>query len=426
MDVIFWVLTYAPVFLLIISVVITIHELGHYWVGRMFGAAVESFAIGFGNPIVEKRDGRGTRWRLNWIPLGGFVKFVGEVQLAQDLKQELPQTAETEEQAARLAEVARAAPPKGTIEGRPTTFHDNQILVGRPYNLLNPWQRIAVSLGGPFANFLFAIAVFAVVGGIQGVPQAQEVVVRGVIAGEAAERAGFQTGDVVIEAGGRPVTTAQDIIMATQLSAGEAVSYRVLRGKETLVLMATPVEQELVDSGMRMKQKVGRIGLDLGHRDTSIRNLNPIEAVSYGLQRTAESIGQTINVLRRLVTGKEGIEKLSGPVGILHLTGGVTEMTMNQENVDLGAKFMQLFWMYFHLAALLSIGIGFFNLLPIPVLDGGAVVMTLAEAVTGKALPEKAQNAGLTFGLVSLVVFALLVTWQDIGRLISGFLPGPA
>jgi regulator of sigma E protease len=234
------------------------------------------------------------------------------------------------------------------------------------------------------------------------------------------------TGDVVIEAGGRPVTTAQDIIMATQLSAGEAVSYRVLRGQETVALLATPVEQELVDSGMRMTQKVGRIGLDLGHRDTSIRSLNPIEAVSYGLQRTAESIGQTINVLRRLITGKEGIEKLSGPVGILHLTGGVTEMTMNQENVDLGAKFMQLFWMYFHLAALLSIGIGFFNLLPIPVLDGGAVVMTLAEAVTGKALPEKAQNAGLTFGLVSLVVFALLVTWQDIGRLISGFLPGPA
>lgn len=426
MDVILWVLSYAPVFLLIISVVITVHELGHYWVGRLFGAAVESFAIGFGNPIFEKRDGRGTRWRLNWIPLGGFVKFVGEVQLAQDLKQELPQTAETEEEAARLAEVARATRPRGAVEGKPTTFHDNQILVGKPYNLLNPWQRIAVSLGGPFANFLFAIAAFAVIGGVQGVPQAQEVFVRGVIAGEAADRAGFKAGDVVIEAGGRPVETAQDIIMATQLSAGEAVSYRVLRGEETVALLATPVEQELVDSGMRMKQKVGRIGLDLGHRDTSIRNLNPVEAVAYGLQRTAESIGQTINVLRRLITGKEGIEKLSGPVGILHLTGGVTEMTMNQEDIDLGAKVMQLFWMYFHLAALLSIGIGFFNLLPIPVLDGGAVVMTLAEALTGKALPEKAQNAGLTFGLVSLVVFALLVTWQDIGRLISGFFPGPA
>ncbi len=426
MDVIFWVLMYAPVFLLIISLVITVHELGHYWVGRAFGAAVESFAIGFGKPIIEKRDGRGTRWRVNWIPLGGFVKFVGEVQLAQDLKQELPQTAATEEEAARLAEVARATRPKGAIDGKATTFYDNQILVGRPYGMLNPWQRIAVSLGGPVANFIFAIAAFAVIGFVHGVPQAQEVFVRSVIAGEAAEKAGFQAGDVVIEAAGRPVTTAQDIIMATQLSSGEAVSYRVLRGEETVALLATPVEQELVDSGMRMKQKVGRIGLDLGHRDTSIRSLNPIEAVGYGLQRTGESIGQTINVLRRLITGKEGMEKLSGPVGILHLTGGVTEMTMNQENVDLGAKIAQLFWMYFHLAALLSIGIGFFNLLPIPVLDGGAVVMTLAEAVTGKALPEKAQNAGLTFGLVSLVVFALLVTWQDIGRLISGFFPGPA
>jgi regulator of sigma E protease len=117
MDVILWVLTYAPVFLLIISLVITIHELGHYWVGRAFGAAVESFAIGFGKPIVETRDGRGTRWRINWIPLGGFVKFVGEVQLAQDLKQELPPTAETEEEAARLAEVARASRPKGAVEG---------------------------------------------------------------------------------------------------------------------------------------------------------------------------------------------------------------------------------------------------------------------------------------------------------------------
>jgi regulator of sigma E protease len=101
-------------------------------------------------------------------------------------------------------------------------------------------------------------------------------------------------------------------------------------------------------------------------------------------------------------------------------------MTMKQENVDLGDKLMQLFWMYFQLAALLSIGIGFFNLLPIPILDGGAVVMTLAEALSGKALPEKAQNAGLTFGLVSLVVFALLVTWQDVGRLISGFFAGLA
>jgi regulator of sigma E protease len=423
MDVIIWVVTYAPVFLLIISVVITVHELGHYWVGRLFGAAVESFAIGFGKPIWETRDKRGTRWRINWLPLGGFVKFVGEMQLPQDAKQSIPQTAETEEQAKLAAALPR---PAAAVDGVDTTLYDNQILVGRPYTVLGPWQRIAVSLGGPFSNFIFAILAFGVLGFAHGIPQAQEVVVTRVTAGGAAEKAGFQAGDVVLEAGSRKVTTASDVIIATQLSSGEVVTYSVKRGSDTISLGATPVETETEDPALRMKQKVGQIGLELAQRDTSIRGLNPVEAIGYGVQRTGDAIGQTFNVLRRLVTGKEGIEKLSGPLGILHLTGGVTEMTMGQENVDLGEKFIQLFWMYFQLAAMLSVGIGFFNLLPLPVLDGGAVMMTLPEAVTGKMLPEKAQNAGLTFGLVSLVVFALLITWQDIGRLITGLLSLPA
>ena len=131
MDVILWVLTYAPLFLLIISAVITVHELGHYWVGRLFGAAVESFAIGFGKPIWEKRDGRGTRWRINWLPLGGFVKFVGEMQLPQDVGAQTPETVETEAEARRIAETLPK--PKAAKDGVETTFYDNQILVGRPY-----------------------------------------------------------------------------------------------------------------------------------------------------------------------------------------------------------------------------------------------------------------------------------------------------
>jgi regulator of sigma E protease len=407
------VVMYAPVFLVLISVVITVHELGHYWVGRAFGAAVESFAIGFGKPIWEVRDKRGTRWRINWIPLGGFVKFVGEVQLAQDLKQELPQTAETEEQAARLAEVEKAIRPAGAVPGKPTTFYDNQILVGRPYTVLNPWQRIAVSLGGPFANFIFAVIAFGMMGFALGVPQAQEIVVRGVVVGGAAEAAGFKPGDVVVQAGSRSVKTVQDVTAATQLNAGEPVSYTILRGEETLKLTAVPAEEVVVDDVLKMSQKVGRIGLQMEQRDTSIQGLNPVEAISYGVVRTGETLEATLNVLRRLFTGKEGLDKLSGPVGILHLTGGVAQMTMQQEGVEFGEKMRQLFWTLFQLAALLSVGVGFFNLLPIPVLDGGAVVMTLAEAVTGKPLPEKVQNVGLTIGLVCLVTFALVITLQD-------------
>lgn len=423
MDVIIWVVTYAPVFLLIISVVITVHELGHYWVGRLFGAAVESFAIGFGKPIWQRRDKRGTRWRINWLPLGGFVKFVGEMQVPQDANQPVAHKVETEEQLKLAASLPK---PAGAVEGVETTLYDNQILVGRPYTVLNPWQRIAVSLGGPLANFIFAICAFGVMGFTHGVPQAQEVFVTNVIPGGAADRAGFKAEDVVLNAGGRRVETRVDVITSTQLNAGEVVTYTIRRGQETLSLKATPVETETSDPALRMKQKVGQIGLGLSQRDTSVRSLNPIEAIGYGVQRTGDAIGQTVNVLRRLITGKEGLEKLSGPLGILHLTGGVTEMTMGQKDVDLGEKFIQLFWMYFQLAAMLSVGIGFFNLLPLPVLDGGAVVMTLPEALTGKIIPEKAQNAGLTFGLVSLVVFALLITWQDIGRLITGLLSLPA
>lgn len=418
MDVILWVLTYAPLFLLIISAVITVHELGHYWVGRLFGAAVESFAIGFGKPIWEKRDGRGTRWRINWLPLGGFVKFVGEMQLPQDVGAQTPETVETEAQARRIAETLPK--PKGAKDGVETTFYDNQILVGRPYTVLNPWQRIAVSLGGPFANFIFAILAFGVLGFVHGIPQAQEVYVTDVLSGQAAEKAGFQAGDVVLEAGGRKVETRADVIMATQLSAGEKVTYRIKRGDAVMSLAATPVENEVTDEALRMKQKVGQIGLGLAQRDTSIRSLNPVEAVGYGVQRTGDAIGQTFNVLRRLVTGKEGIEKLSGPLGILHLTGGVTEMTMAQKDIGLGEKFADLFWMLFQLAAMLSVGVGFFNLLPVPVLDGGAVVMTLAEAATGKPLPEKVQNVGLTIGLVCLAGFALVITFQDALRLPGG------
>ena len=404
MDAIIWVLQYAPVFLILISLVITVHELGHYWVGRLFGAAVESFSIGFGRSIFEFRDRRGTRWRLNWIPLGGFVKFVGEVQLAQDINQEIPETVATE---------AKAIEAKG----KTAILHENQVLVGKPYTALGPWKRIAVSLGGPFANFVFAAVVFAVIGFTLGVPQAKEVRITQVTAGAPAELAGIKPNDIVLEVAGRAVKTGLDVTQVTSLSAGEPVEIKVRRGQEALTLSMTPIEKEEVDPALNTRQKIGRVGMGIADVGTSLRRLNPIEAAGYGVSRTGDALGQTFNVLRRLVTGKEGIDKLSGPVGILHLTGGVTEMTMKQEGVDLGQKIADLMWILLQLAALLSVGVGFFNLLPIPVLDGGAVVMTLAEAATGKPLPDKVQNVGLTIGLVCLAAFALVVTLQDSLRL---------
>ncbi len=408
MDGIVWVLKHLPEFIILISVVITVHELGHYWVGRAFGAAVESFSVGFGSPIFEVRDKRGTRWRVNWLPLGGFVKFVGEMQVPTDSIED------TRDQGA-VAEVAEVA-PKQRKARREKVAAKPVKLIGKPYPELGPWPRIAVSLGGPFANFVFAIFVFAMMGFALGVPQAKEVLITAVERGTPAEAAGFKPGDVILQAGGRVVETGDDVIRATQLSAGEEVRYQVKRQDEILNLVATPVEQD-INNSLGLKQRAGRVGLALGQRDTSIRNLNPIEAIGYGFKSTGDALGATINVLRRLVTGKEGLQNLSGPVGILSLTGSVSEVTMNQEGVPLGEKLRQLALTFLQLAALLSIGVGFFNLLPIPVLDGGAVVMQLGEAVTGKPIPEKVQQVGLTIGLVCLVTFALLITFQDVQKL---------
>lgn len=399
MDGIFSFVGSALPFIILISVVITVHELGHYWVGRAFGAAVESFAIGFGRPIFEVRDKRGTRWRLNWLPLGGFVKFVGEMQAPTDTREVEGQT---------------------TSDAAPKPADQPVKLVGKPYTDLSPMKRLAVSLGGPFANFVFAIGVFAFLGFAFGVPQAKEIIVAEVLPNSVASAAGFQKGDLIVEAGGRKVTMAGDVNRMTELSAGEAVSYRVMRDGSPVVLTATPVETEETNAMLQMKQKVGRIGIHLTQRDTQMRGLNPVEAVGYGFSQTGDALGATLNVLRRLVTGKEGIDKLSGPVGIFTLADKVTDLHLKQKDVDFWEKMRQLSLSLLQLSALLSIGVGFFNLLPIPVLDGGAAVMCLAEAVMGKEIPEKVQRVGLTIGLACLVSFALLITWQDITRLWPG------
>ena len=395
MDGIFSILASPLPFILLISIVITVHELGHYWMGRVFGAAVESFSIGFGRPIVEVTDKRGTRWRLNWLPLGGFVKFVGELQAPTDTRER--------------------------VEGAPGKDDVKRVqLVGKPYTALGPFKRLAVSLGGPLSNFVFAILAFAFLGSVFGVAQSKETIVGGVVANSAAEAAGFKPGDIVIEAGGRPVTIASDVNRVTELSSGETVTYRVLRDGAPVDLVATPVETEEMNPVFQIKQKVGRIGLQLSQRDTEVRKLNPIEAVGYGVASTSDALATTLNVLRRLVTGKEGLDKLSGPVGIFTLADTVTDVHMPQKNIDYWEKLRQLSYSLLQLAALLSIGVGFFNLLPIPVLDGGAAVMCLAEAAMGKQIPEKVQRIGLTIGLACLVSFALLITWQDIARLWPG------
>jgi regulator of sigma E protease len=392
----------SPVsFLIVISIVITVHELGHYWVGRGFGAAVESFAIGFGKPIFETRDNRGTRWRVNWLPLGGFVKFVGEMQAPTD-KRDIPPEALTQD----ITEIEGAKPGDPTVK-----------LVGKPYTALGPLKRLAVSLGGPFANFIFAIFVFAILGMTMGVQTSDRVMISAIVPGSAAEEAGLKAGDQFLKAGGRAVTTGYDVTRITMLRSGEPVTYRILRDGLELDVVATPRSETMTNRQLRVKEQVGRLGARLDEVNPRVEHLNPIQGIGSGISQTINALDDTLTVLRRLVTGKEGLDKLSGPLGIFNVADAGTDANMKQEGVAYDQRLWGAALWLIQLSALLSIGVGFFNLLPIPVLDGGAAVMCVAEAVTGKEVPEKVQRVGLTIGLACLVSFALVITWQDITRL---------
>ena len=371
----------GPLFLLclifMMGIVVVVHELGHYLVGRWFGAAAESFSIGFGKPIYETKDSRGTRWRINWIPLGGFVKFVGEAQLAGDI---------------------------GKVEDAP---------IGKPYPSLTVGQRALVSLAGPFANFLMAVLIFALIIGVHGRPN-MRVGIDEVVPDSPADVAGFEAGDTFLAVNGKPVTDSSDVTIAVMLNPSKPVIFSVDRAGQTLDLTAIP--EEIIrqnEFGQQVPQAtIGVRIVPLAYGDP-IR-YNPAEALGQGVIETGATIERTLTMINRIVTGKMSVHTMTGPVGIGDISRRVVNKVWEQEDVSTAIRMEQLFWMLLSICAAISVGVGFFNLLPLPVLDGGHLVFYAYEFVTGKELPQKVQEVALTFGLILLLGMVVVITWGDI------------
>lgn len=376
------ILAQGPIFLVclvfMLGVVVIIHELGHYLAGRFFGAAVESFSVGFGRSIWERTDKRGTRWRVNWIPLGGFVKFVGESQMANDVD---------------------------VVEQGP---------IGKPYHEVGVGGRSIVSLAGPIANFILAIAIYALIFGFNGTYESR-IQIADVRADFAAERAGLQAGDVFVSANGKEIRRTSDVTEAFMLTAGNRVDVTVLRDGETITTTVIP-QNEVRDNGLGQMMPQATIGVAIQNvPDTARRiQLNPIEAVVMGTEQTGSVLKTTVTMMGRLVTGKEPVSTLSGPVAIGDTGRRIFNLTMANEQVPMRDRLMNLVWTMLGLCAAVSIGIGFFNLLPLPVLDGGHLVFNAYEAVTGKVMPEKVQILALKAGLGLLLTLFVFITWGDI------------
>jgi regulator of sigma E protease len=355
------VLTSIFWFALAISPLVFFHELGHYAMGRVFGVKADAFSIGFGKSVLRWTDKRGTEWRVGWLPLGGYVKFAGDMNAA-------------------------SVPDRNVVQ-------DSTMLHAKPV-----WQRALIVAAGPLTNFLLAMIMLAGLFSAFGEPRILANV--GAFApNSAAKAAGMKVGDRITAIDGSVVEDFEDLALIVQVKAGQSVPVTVERGGRSLVLMVTPVAETIKDlTGAEVR--VGRIGVAPARVDYIRPTLTEIPAAAGRF--TVNAVKSMAFTLWQIVSGQRSAEELGGPVKVAAASNAV-------------AAFGWVSFLYF--MVMLSINLGFINLLPIPMLDGGHLVLFAAEAVRGKPVTERVQEWAFRSGLALLLAFTVFVTVNDLAGL---------
>jgi regulator of sigma E protease len=366
MEMLNFIWTNGVSFIFILSVIVFIHEMGHYLIARYNGVRVEVFSIGFGPELTGWTARNGTRWKISVLPLGGYVKMFGDAGVASTPSGE-----------------AREMTP----EEREVSFHHKRV-----------GQRTAIVFGGPFANFLLAVVIlaglFMTVG--QRITPADVSIVK---PGSPAEEAGILPGDLVVRINGEAIERFETMQQFARENPGVPLEVVVERDGEEVVMTVTP---KLVEKTDRFGNLVRYGELGVGRVGVKYVQHNPIKAVWAATEETAELTAMTLRALGQMIAGTRGTDELGGPIRIAQLSGQVAE-----EGV------VTLFWFM----AVLSINLGLINLFPVPMLDGGHLMFYLVEAVRGKPLGERAQEYGFRIGLAMVVTLMVFATWNDLVQL---------
>ncbi|MCW3797472.1 RIP metalloprotease RseP [Sphingomonas sp. BN140010] len=356
-----WLIVLA--FLGSIGVLVFVHEMGHYLVGRWCGIGAKTFSIGFGREIAGWTDGRGTRWKIGWLPLGGYVRFEGDMDpasMGRDLDMLTPQQ-------------------------RAVSFHAKPV-----------WQRFLVVLAGPAANFLLAVLIFAGFFLVFGAPRTPPVVAM-VAPQSAAAKAGLQVGDRILEMDGRQVKTFNELGQYTVLRPGERVLVRLQRSGQVIDVPVTLGTASEVDRFGQI-YRVGRLGVAMP--PPVYQKVGPLRALPEGVQATWQTTRSMAEGLWQLVTGRRPLNELHGAMKMAQIAG---------QYASVGPfEFIQLL-------ALFSINLGFINLLPVPMLDGGHLALYTVEAVRRRPLGERAQEWVFRGGMAALLTLFLFTTFNDLG-----------
>jgi regulator of sigma E protease len=353
-------------FALVLGPLVFIHELGHYLVGRLFGVRADVFSIGFGKELLGWTDRRGTRWKISALPLGGFVQFAGDSNAAgQPSAEWLALPADERAQ---------------TLQGRPL------------------WQRALIVLAGPVTNLLVAVFILAGFALAYGTVVAPPVI--GMVEqGSVAQRAGLQVGDRVITLRGAPIDSFMTIAMTIKTHPGEHMDMVIDRHGQQIALSFTPAVKIETDR-FGNSEAIGRLGV--APATATRRPVGPIGALIEGATETRDILALTVTAIEQIVTGRRDTHDLGGPIKIAKYSG---EMLVS------GWQTFVLF------IAQISIGLGFVNLLPIPVLDGGHLVLFAAEAIRRKPVSQRAQEYAFGTGLALVVALMLFVTFNDVSSL---------
>lgn len=367
---------YLLPFIAALTIIVFIHELGHFLVARWCGVAVEVFSIGFGREIFGWNDRHGTRWKVCWLPLGGYVKFEGDANPTS-----LPQ----------------ASPEAGTIRTA-GNFH------GKPV-----WKRAAVVAAGPIANFLLSIAIFASVFAFVGMPM-NEPRVGTVQPGSAAEKAGITSGDLIAAIDGVKIETFGDIVKSVSFRGGELLNVTIDRNGTPIVLNIVVGTVEEPD-GFGGTSRRGLLGISPPKETvaTPLRRLSITDAVSQGTSETWRIVSVTFKYLGKLVRGQENSKQIGGPVSIAKMAG------------DAASSGVIRFAIFI---AFLSTSVGLINLFPIPMLDGGHLVYYAIETVSGKPLGKQAQEWGFRVGLSLVAMLMAFGFWNDLTRVFAMMVGG--
>jgi regulator of sigma E protease len=355
-------------FFVAIIIIVFIHELGHFLVGRWCGVHIEAFSIGFGRELFGFKDKHGTHWKFCLLPIGGYVKFEGDANAA-------------------------SMPDTKTVVHSPTSLHGQSVI-----------KRMAIVAAGPIANFLLAIAIFTLALTTVGSPYKRPII-DSVLPNSPAFAAGIRPGDVVKAIDGKAVTSFEGVQLLIFMRPNETVLVELERGGATIAVQLIPKLTE-VNDGFGGKLRIGQLGISHNSRpdEPLYERYAPHLAVVKATEQTWFTVSSTVKFIGKLFVGRESVKQVGGAI------------MMGKGASDAASNGLSSF---FNFIGFLSISIGIVNLFPIPMLDGGHLVFYTIEAIRGKPLGPMAQEWGFRIGFSCVVMLMLMGLFNDAGRVFN-------